>query len=41
MALGVEKGGVKMVIPTAMDEEVEAINGDKVGEWVLAVNSAQ
>jgi len=30
-----------MVTPTAIDEEVEAVDGDKVGEWVLAVHSTQ
>lgn len=30
-----------MVVPATVDEEVEAINGDQVGEWILAVDAAE
>lgn len=33
--------GVEEVVPSAVDEEVEAVDGEKVRERVLVVYSAQ
>ena len=36
-----KNGGVEMVVPATVDEEVEAIDGDQVGEWILTVDAAE
>lgn len=36
-----KEGRVEVVVPATVDEEVEAINGDQVGERVLVVHSTQ
>jgi len=38
---GLKEGGVKVVVPATVDEEVEAINGDQIRERVLIVHSTQ
>ena len=36
-----EEGGVEVVGPAAVEEEVEAVDGDEVGEGVLVVDAAE
>ena len=36
-----KKRRIKMVIPTAINEEIKAINGNQVRKWVIIENSTQ
>lgn len=38
---GLEEGGIEVVVPAAVDEEGEAVDGDEVGERVLVVDAAE